>query len=73
MSMDEQAGGWVQAGTWMHDRYEQVEGGGVTKGRWEGSVCATPVGAAPAPAAVTMGVGVVVAGVTPRTNEGQCK
>ena len=55
----------------MDDRHEQVEGGGVNKGRWEGSIHATPVEAAPAPAAVTTGVGVVVAGATLRTNEGQ--
>jgi hypothetical protein len=45
------AGGLVRAGTRIHDGHEQVEGGGVNKGRREGSVRATSVGAAPAPAA----------------------
>ena len=67
MSMNE------QAGTWMYDGHKQVEGGGVNKGGQEGSVHATPAGAAPAPAAVTTGVRAVVVGVTPRTNEGQRK
>ena len=42
-------------------------GGEVNKGGREGSIYATSAGAAPAP------VGVAVAGVTPRTNEGQWK
>ena len=57
----------------IHEGHKQVEGGGVNKGGWEGSVCATPSGAAPALAAVTIGVGVVVVGATPRTNKGQCE